>query len=399
MPGRFSDFFEIPFLGRGFRPFFLSGAIYAVIMVLSWVLFSSGAAEVPVSWNSPALWHAHEMIYGFTVAIIAGFLLTAVANWTGGAPVRQMHLALLCLVWAAGRVSFWYAYAPPDVLSIIDLSFIPLLAGSLAVPLIRAWNKRNFVFLSVLALLFLGNLHMHLAAAGVYGGDPRITAYAAVMIVMMVISLVGGRIIPSFTVASLRMQGKIRYQTEQGKTDIAALLLLLALSISMIANGLDSGITAAFAVAGAAVHLWRMRFWHSFETGSDPMVWILHVGYLWLVAGLLTLGLHGLKLVDQASLAVHMLTVGCIGSMTIGMMARVALGHTGRPIAASPPVVLSFWLMQGAALVRCIAILTGGADYRLWIGVSGLLWAAAFAVYLAVYAPILLKKRPDGLEP
>ncbi|MCE9507611.1 MAG: NnrS family protein [Alphaproteobacteria bacterium] len=397
MPGRFSDFFEIPFLGRGFRPFFLLGAIYAVLMVAAWVFFATGAAEAPVSWNSPALWHAHEMIYGFTLASLAGFLLTAVATWTGGAPVRQIHLALLCLVWAAGRVSFWYPYAPPVILSIIDLSFIPLLAASLAVPLIRAWNKRNFVFLSMLALLFLGNLHMHLAAGG-YGGDPRLTAYAAVLVVMMVISLVGGRIIPSFTVASLRMQGKVRYQTDQGKTDVAALLLLLALSISLMTSGLESGITAAFAMAAALVHLWRMRFWHSPETGSDPMVWILHVGYLWLVAGLLTLGLHGLKLVEQASLALHMLTVGCIGSMTLGMMARVALGHTGRPIAASSPVVLAFWLMQGAALARCFAILIGAADYRLWIGASGLLWVAAFIIYLAVYAPMLLGPRPDGLE-
>jgi uncharacterized protein involved in response to NO len=372
--------------------------MYAVLMVSAWVFFASGAAAAPVSWNSPALWHAHEMIYGFTVAIIAGFLLTAVANWTGGAPVRQMHLALLCLVWAAGRVSFWYAYAPPAILSIIDLSFIPLLAGSLAAPLIRAWNKRNFVFLTMLTLLFLGNLHMHLAAAGSYGGDPRLTAYAAVMVVMMVISLVGGRIIPSFTVASLRMQGKIRHQTDQGKTDIAALLLLPALSFSLIAGGLESGITAAFAIAGAGVHLWRMRFWHSFETGSDPLVWILHAGHLWLVAGLLTLGLHGLKLVDQASLALHMLTVGCIGSMTLGMMARVALGHTGRPIAARAPVVLAFWMMQGAALVRCFAIWIGDANYSLWIGASGLLWVAAFSVYLAVYAPMLLGPRPDGLE-
>ena len=397
MPGRFSAFFEIPFLGRGFRPFFLLGAIYAVWMVSAWVFFTSGAAAAPVTWNSPALWHAHEMIYGFTAAIIAGFLLTAVANWTGGAPVRQMHLALLCLVWAAGRASFWYPYAPPVILSIIDLSFIPLLAGSLAVPLLRAWNKRNFVFLSMLALLFLGNLHMHLAAGG-YGGDPRLTAYAAVLVVMMVISLVGGRIIPSFTVASLRMQGKIRYQTDQGKTDIAALLLLLALTIALIASGLDSGITAAFAIAAALVHLWRMRYWHSFETGSDPMVWILHAGYLWLAGGLFTLGLHGLKLVDQASLALHMLTVGCIGSMTIGMMARVALGHTGRPIAASLPVVLAFWLMQGAALARCFAILIGDANYRFWIGTSGLLWVAVFIIYLAVHAPMLLRARPDGLE-
>ena len=396
---QFGAIFKAPFWGRGFRPFFLLGAAYAMLTVAAWIFFASGAAEAPVSWNNPALWHAHEMIYGFTVAIIAGFLLTAVANWTGGAPIRQVRLALLCLVWAAGRMGFWYSYAPPVILSVIDLSFIPLLAGSLAVPLIRSWNKRNFVFLGMLALLFLGNLHMHLAAAEVVGGDPRITAYVAVMIVMLVIALVGGRIIPSFTVASLRMRGQVRHQTDQRKTDLAALLLLLALSIALIISGLDSSVTGVFAIGAALAHLWRMRFWHSFEAASDPLVGILHAGYLWLVAGLFALGLHGLQLLDQASLALHMLTVGCIGSMTIGMMARVALGHTGRPVAARPLTVFAFWMMQGAALARCFAILVGEANYLVWIGVSGLLWVAAFAAYLAVYTPVLLQARPDGSPP
>jgi uncharacterized protein involved in response to NO len=141
-----------------------------------------------------------------------------------------------------------------------------------------------------------------------------------------------------------------------------------------------------------------MRFWHTLKTGGEPLLWILHAGHLWLVGGLVTLGLHGFGWVDQSSLALHMLTVGCIGSLTLGMMARVALGHTGRPIVAGTPVTASFWMMQAAVLLRCWAILATDENYTSWITVSGLMWVAAFALYLAVYTPILLQPRPDGAE-
>jgi len=394
----FSAFFDIPFWGRGFRPFFLLGAVYAVLMVLAWVFSLHGIITVPTPWNNHVLWHAHEMIYGFTAAIIAGFLLTAVANWTGSAPVRRMNLAFLCVAWTAGRAAFWWPYAAPAILSFIDLSFLPFLAVSLTIPLIRTGNRHNFMFPGILALLFLGNLHMHLAAAGIVGGDPRITAYAVMLIMMSIISIVGSRIIPSFTVAGLRMRGQVLYQTMQTGTDIAALLLLLASAASAITGGLESFLTAILAMGAGLLHLWRMRFWHTLKTGGEPMLWILHAGHLWLVAGLLTLGMHGFGLVENPSLALHMLAAGCIGSMTIGMMSRVALGHTGRPIVATDPVTLSFWIMQAAALVRCLAILMQDENYNLWMAGSGVLWALAFIIYLAVYTPMLSGSRPDGME-
>lgn len=390
--------FDIPLWGRGFRPFFLSGALYAALIVLAWVSIFNGSMDAPPFWNDAVLWHAHEMIYGFTMAIVAGFLLTAVANWTGGAPVRQIHLAFLTLVWWLGRLGFWYPYAPHSVLAFIDLLFIPLLATSLAIPLVRSWNKRNFVFLGMLAFLFLGNLHMHLGMTGLVGGDPRTTAYIAVLIIIMMISLIGGRIIPSFTVAALRMQGKIRYQTAQDKADIAALLSLLALSFSIGFGGLETMLTGVISLVSAAIHLWRMRFWHTLETASEPLLWVLHVGYFWLVLGLFTLGLHGLAYVDQPSLSLHMLTVGSIGSMTLGMMARVALGHTGRPLRLEPLTVAAFWMMQASAVIRCLAVLVGLAHYQAWIIASGSMWAAAFGIYLFVYLPVLTGPRPDGLE-
>lgn len=392
-----SGLFNSALWGRGFRPFFLLGAFYAVLMVAAWVFIFQGDSGAPMMEKNPVLWHAHEMIYGFTLAIITGFLLTAVANWTGGAPVRQLHLAFLCLLWIAGRAAFWYPYASPVVLAAIDLSFIPFLAASLAVPLFRSWNSRNFVFLGLLSLLFLCNLYIHLTENGFVAGDPRQGAYAAVLVVVMVISVVASRIIPSFTVASLRMQGKIRYQTDQRKTDIAALLFLVALTLSIAYGGLNSPVAGFFALCAAGLHFWRMRFWHTLESRSDPLLWILHAGHFWLAAGLLALGLHGCGVIVQPSLGLHMLTVGCIGSMTLGMMARVALGHTGRSLEATSVTVLAFWLMQAAAVLRVETFIAESADYGFWVAVSGALWAGAFALYLLVYTPVLLAPRPDGL--
>lgn len=390
--------FDSPLWGRGFRPFFLGGALYAALMIPVWVFVFQGALAAPSAWDDPVLWHAHEMIYGFTLAIIAGFLLTAVANWTGGAPVRQMHLAALAVVWAAGRALFWWPGAPAPLLAAVDLAFVPLLALSLAVPLLRARNRRNFLFLGMLSALFLGNLHMHMAARWGWPGDPRLTAYMMVVMVMMIVSLVGGRIIPSFTVAALRMQGKMRSQTDQHGADALALLSLLALIAAIGLCGLDGWLTGMIALASGLVHLWRLRRWHTLETAAEPMLWILHAGYLWLVAGLGALGLYGLKVIAHPSAALHLLTAGCIGSMTLGMMARVALGHTGRPIRAAGPTVAAFWLMQAAALTRVLAIMAGGGDYGAWIMASGLLWTAAFGLYLLVYTRMLLSPRPDGLE-
>lgn len=386
---------DAPFWDRGFRPFFLFGAAYAVFMIIAWVGVFGGFFRIPVAWNDPTMWHAHEMIFGFTLTIIAGFLLTAVSNWTGGAPTRRGYLILLCGVWLAGRLSFWWAYAPQPVLSFIDLAFIPLLGIFLAIPLIRAKNHHNLSFIGVLALLFLCDLDMHLIALGIVKGDPRITAYAAVLVVLMIVSIVSSRIIPSFTVASLRQRGLTLFQTDQTKTDIAAMLLLFALAVAVFFTGLKSIPTAFCALTAGLIHLWRMRHWHSFKTGGEPMLWILHAGHFWLAAGLLTLGLHALGFATFASLALHMLTVGCIGSLTLGMMARVSLGHTGRLIKAHAAMIVAFLMMQWATVLRCLAIIVGSNHYLSWIMATGIFWVAAYSLYLVIYMPILLGPRAD----
>lgn len=388
MPGLFRVF-DHPVLGRGFRPFFLMGAAYAVFIVPLWILHLSGSFLLRSPFEDPVLWHGHELIYGFTMAIVAGFLLTAVANWTGGAPARQAHLALLCFLWLAGRVAM-NIDIPYALAGAINLAFIPALAASLAIPLIDSRNTRNFIFLGLLAILFLSQLCL-------FFFQEKMALYLAIMMIASMISLVGGRIIPAFTVAALRRQGSQEAALNQPWADKLALLSVVTLGLLLFFAGLDSQATALVSLAAAAIHLWRMRGWHAKKTRHDPLLWILHLGYLWLAASFVMLALSFYFPEIPISIAIHTLTVGAIGSMTIGMMVRVTLGHTGRELKAGPGGTLAFVLMQFAVFARVFLPLYDMGRYSLWLEISAGFWAASFMVYLLFLAPALWRPRPDGL--
>lgn len=380
--------FDSPFWGRGFRPFFFLGALHSVISLGIWAGFYSGTVTPPGFLLDPILWHAHEMIFGFAVAIVAGFLLTAVANWTGWLPVRKGHLAFLCLLWIMGRVAVSYDLGLPVwSIAVISGLFVPALAVSLAVPLLKTWNKRNFIFLTLLMLIFACDMAFILT-------NERTALYVALMVIIAMVSLVGGRIIPAFTVATLRYQGVVAYQTDQQKIDFAALISLLVVTVLIVFER-ETALLAIAAFASSAIHLFRMRHYHTRQAIRDPMLWILHFGYGWLVIGLFLLGLAGLKLVLLPT-AIHALTVGCIGSMILGMMPRVTLGHTGRLMQASKITTLSFVLIQIAAIARIFAPVFMPAYTVQWIIGSALLWSLCFAMYLYVYVPMLFSPRPDG---
>lgn len=388
------------FWERGFRPFFLLGAVYSVLMISLWVLALLGHASFPSFWVDPVMGHVHEMVYGFSMAIIAGFLLTAVANWTSTAPVHGVNLKILVLVWFVGRVCMWAGIFSPLITAIIDLSFIPLLAVNLALPLLHARNARNFIFLGLLIIFFIGNGYMHAINAGWITDTQSVSvSYAVVFIVLAVISLVGSRVIPAFTVAGLRARGLVLYQTDQRKLDAAGVLAVLFTAFLLVWQGEDSLVAGACSLTAAILHIVRMRYWHTAKSAREPMLWILQAGHGWLAVGLAVLGLIGLGIIDYApTLGLHILTVGCIGSLTLGMMARVALGHTGRPIQATSWVVLSFYLIQASVVVRVLAIILKGDGYLHWVAVAGTLWILAFVIYIAVYARVLVSPRPDGLE-
>jgi uncharacterized protein involved in response to NO len=381
--------FDLPFLGRGFRPFFMLGAVHSVFNLLIWAGYYAGIVIPPDIFLDPVAWHAHEMIYGFAMAIIAGFLLTAVANWTGGAPARQLHLLGLCLIWLAGRVVMNVSLGLSEMtVFIVQNSFIPALAISLSIPLLKSWNTRNFVFLGLLTFLFSCNLVFCVT-------ESRAPLYGAVMVIVAMISLVGGRIIPAFTVAAIRRRGTKVFQTSQNKTDAMAFISLVSIAAILLVWGKEGIALGIVAIFSAFIHLFRMRVYHTLKILNDPMVWILHVGYAWVIVGLFLLGLSALSVIPL-SIALHALTAGAIGSMTIGMMCRVSLGHTGRELVANKPTVLMFIIMQIAIVVRVYFPLMLPEYTSLWIIISACLWSLCFGLFALTYSSILWRSRPDG---
>ncbi len=381
--------FNHPFLGCGFRPFFLLGALYSVMSLVIWGGFYAEYVVPPSVLADPVSWHAHEMIYGFVLAIVAGFLLTAVANWTGGAPVQKIHLASLCGVWLAGRMvmNFELGLSETAIL-MIEGAFVPALAISLSIPLFKSRNKRNFIFLVLLSILFVSDLTFLMT-------EERTPLYVAVMVIITMISLIGGRVIPAFTVAALHRRGEEAYQTPQGRLDVLALMSLVMIILALLFLGVKSPLLAVIAFISTIVHLLRLRRYHTRRILNDPMVWILHVGYSWVIVGLIFMGLATVELVPF-SIALHALTAGAIGSMTLGMMCRVSLGHTGRNLIAGKLTIFCFILMQVAALLRVFGPISMPEQENLFIIISAFLWSTCFALYVFVYAPILWQPRPDG---
>ncbi|MBC8287157.1 MAG: NnrS family protein [Nitrospinae bacterium] len=380
------DIIDHPVLGYGFRPFFILGALYSIISLLIWGGFYARYVTPPLFMIDPVSWHAHEMIYGFTMAIVAGFLLTAVANWTDSVPVRKFHLLGLCLLWLAGRVvmNFDLGFSEVAVL-VFEGAFILTLALSLSMPLFKTWDKRNFVFLLLLSILFACDMVFLIS-------KERASLYVAVMVIITMISLIGGRIIPAFTVDALQERGEEAHETPQGKLDVLAILSLVLVILSLVFVKQEETILAGAAFLSTIIHALRLRRYHTHRILDDPMVWILHVGYSWVILGLFFIGVSALGFLPF-SIALHAFTVGAIGSMTLGMMCRVTLGHTGRNRVATNLTKLSFLLLQCAAFVRVFGLMIA-PDYSIeWIIGSATLWALCFALYILIYAPMLW--RPD----
>lgn len=382
--------FNHPFLGRGFRPFFLCGALYGALSILLWVLQMQGFVFLAMPFDDIVLWHSHEMVFGFSIAIVAGFLLTAVANWTGGAPARQIHLAALFMLWLAGRVAM-NLDIDARLAATIDLLFIPALTVSLMIPLLGSWNKRNFIFLIMLGALFVCNLFTFLL-------QDRTGVYVAIFIILMMVTLIGGRIIPAFTVAALRRKGLDKKVTPQPKMDVAALLSLVLVGLSVLVFDMMHIITGGLALVSAGIHVWRLRFYHVRDVWQDPLLWSLHLGYIWLIIGLVLMALAAVD-VMALSPALHALTAGTIGTLTLSMMCRVALGHTGRELKVGKATAIAFVFMQGAVLTRVVGPVVLPDLYLQMIIISGVLWVAAFGLYMVLYAPCLWQARPDGHAP
>jgi len=372
----------------GFRPFFLFGAIAAVILLGLWLVFYSSGLGVGY-YSNTMYWHAHEMLFGFSMAIVAGFLLTAVRNWTNVQTPFGNTLAGIFLLWLAARILPFIPGVPGEVVAVIDLAFAPVVAIGIGIPIIRSGNYRNLMFIPILAAFFAANLMVHLETLGVTSNTAMSGLHLALYLVVMVITVIGGRVIPFFTERGVEGVSCNRYNWVE-KTILPATALWL---ISMLTS--YSTLQIATSSALALLSAIRLSGWFSPAIFKVPLVWILQLGYLFIPLGYALTALAAAGQVSS-SIAIHSFAAGAIGLITLGMMARVSLGHTGRPLAVTPMIVAAFVLMTLAAVIR-VSITHLPIPYLAGLHLSGTLWMLAWILFLIRYLPILIKPRADGL--
>jgi len=372
----------------GFRPFFAAAGLAAVVLMGLWLIFWSGRLAAPGYYGGIG-WHAHEMLFGYTTAVIAGFLLTAVRNWTGIDTPTGTRLALLTLVWLAGRLLPFIPGIPPWLLALVDLSFLPLLALAIYRPLIQAQNKVNRVFLPLLAFMALANLLVHLQSLGLSDSAAKGTDLMLNMILLLLV-LVSGRVLPFFTEKAVA--GAKPRHSKRREQWVFGLIITWTLADLLYPN---PRLLSLLALGVAVSQVWRLFDWHHPGVWRIPVLWVLYSGLIWLVVGFLleALALNGLF---SPLLSLHALTAGAIGVLTLGMMARVALGHTGRDLQPPRAVEFGFILLNLAVALRVFGPVFVSDHYSFWIEASGGTWLVSFLIFVRYYLPVLLKPRVDG---
>lgn len=383
----------VPF-AYGFRPFFLLAGWFALLGMGAWLWLHQSAdawsGNLPVSQ-----WHGHEMMFGFIVAAITGFMLTAVPSWTGSRGFGGWPLLLLTVVWLAGRVTMAVSGTLPfAALAAIELAFLPALAVLVAPPLLRARN-RNTPLLLVLLALWAADAAFLL---GLHRSDPALASAAlrfALNLVLLLITVIGGRIVPAFTANALRQRGiefRMRSIAPLERAVIVVMIALLLVDALWPSTALAGGVALAAGLAQG----WRLAGWNGHRTLHDPIVWVLHVAYAWLSLGLLLKAAWLLGGFAWASFWMHALSAGAAASMILAVMSRAALGHTGRPLRVAPAMTWSYLLLAAAAAVRVFGPVWLPFDYRTTIAAAAVLWLAALLIYVAIYTPILLQPRVDA---
>jgi uncharacterized protein involved in response to NO len=377
---------KLAVLSYGFRPFFLLGAAFAAIAVPLWlIMLASGVA--PAGPFDRVLWHAHEMIFGYLAAIIAGFALTAVPNWTGRLPLSGLPLAGLVGLWLAGRFACSFV-ASLAWAGAIDGMFLFVLAAAIWREIPAGKNARNVPIALLITIFALANLGFYLGSAWteLQGYGQRL----ALGVTALLIALIGGRITPSFTHDWMARMGLEPRPEPFGWFDKLA-LALLAVAISCWIVRPTALLTGLALLATSFLHFARLLRWRGMRTAQEPILLVLHIGYLWLVVSLALLGLAALMpYYFPASTALHALTAGAIGTMTLAVMTRASLGHTGREIKAGRATLVIYALVNVGALLRVTAPLLPGG-YLNMLTLSGLLWSAAFALFVLAYGPILVR--------
>lgn len=374
---------------RGFRFFFLAAGSDAVMALAFWLAVLATGLPVPSAFPTPSAWHAHEMLFGFTSAVVAGFLLTAVPNWTGTEPATGKPVAVLAGLWLAGRLALWSGL-PAGLSAPVDLAFLPVLAALITPPIVRRRQWRNSAFPLFLVVLWAAQ---GLAHAGriepmrpemIFAGQ----RLALAVIVLMII-IIGGRIVPAFTSGWLRdgVRAPPRW-IDRSVCSFSA----VGLAADLIPVPWSETVAGAAAAVAAVLLAVRMSGWCTAAVLSTPILWVLHLGYGWLVVAFALRAAALLTPWVAPMAALHAFTVGVIGTMTLAVMTRASLGHSGRPLVASRLTVLAYALVTAGGILRVAAPhLPAITDAATWG--AGILWIAAYALFVGQFWPVLSRPR------
>lgn len=383
----------VPF-AYGFRPFFLAAGWYALIAIGLWLwLYQAGLA--PFGRLPAFQWHAHEMLFGFVAAAIAGFMLTAVPSWTGERGFAGRPLVVLASLWLAGRVAVALAgVLPLPVVAFAELAFLPAVAATIAPSLLRSSN-RNAPLLIVLFALWATDATFVYALAGSDVLLAGTALRAALDIVLVLVTIIGGRIVPAFTASALRRRGAdVRVRTHRAVEMTAIVSMIVLVFADLVAP--THRVTAAIALLAAVAHGARIAGWQTLKTFSEPIVWVLHAAYVWLPVGLFLKAVWLLAGPAWAAHWPHALGAGAVATMILAVMTRASLGHTGRPLVVAKRIAWAYGLLVLAAAVRVFGPSVLPVSYAHVIACAAVLWLAAFVLYVWVYTPILLRPRADG---
>lgn len=393
---------KLALFNLGFRPFFLGAGVFAVVSIALWMLVYSNNGFVSIANISISQWHAHEMLYGYSMAVVAGFLLTAVKNWTGIPTIHGKPLMALFMLWCAARLLFLFGTALLAWAAAADLMFGLMLIIAIAQPIIKAKQWKQLAVVSKVILLWVGNLVFYLGCFGLLTNGMLFAINGAVLLFISLILMIGRRVIPFFIERGVEPNGDgSRVQLKQYKwLDISILVVFIALFLNTIFIQIPN-LTVLLAPTLFALNGYRLCNWHTAGIWRVPLLWSLYLS-AWLINigffcfGLQVLYSHMTNL-NLPILTLHIFTIGGIGLMTLSMMSRVALGHTGRDIRKSSRWLgLAFTGIIASVAFRTLMPMINSQLYTDWVLIAAILWVLSFAIFVIIYTPILLKARVDG---
>ncbi len=380
----------------GFRPFFLLAGFYAATVMLLWLAVRRGLHFPGLDYYGLNLWHAHEMVFGYGLAVIAGFLLTAIKNWTGVQTAAHGQLKLLVALWLLARVVVYIPGLPVVLLAIGDVGFSLLLIYFVAQPLVKGGNRRNYMMIVLVSLFAVLNVMTHVLLLNQQPLLANEMTTAALLLMLLLIAVMAGRVFPMFSQNGVTNRYQVQKFPWIEKLWPPVMVAFVVVVSWFRFSEWGAWLILALAALSAVLHAVRLWGWYDHQIWQKPLVWVLHLGYAFLVLGFIVTA-YSVIWPKLYFLALHLFTIGCLGVVTLGMMARVSLGHSGRNIHQPPKILTAvFLLLVAAVLVRFIVPMLDLMSYQASIDLAGILWALAFALFFVRYLGILLKPRIDG---